>query len=64
MSTAEQSVLQIENYIDGEFVATSQYLDSINPARGEVWAKVPDSGQDELNRAVAAAKKASESYVI
>ncbi|KAK2166036.1 hypothetical protein LSH36_43g03042 [Paralvinella palmiformis] len=62
MANNSDSVLQIENYIDGEFVETARYMDSVNPARGVVWAKVPDSGEEELNRAVSAAKKAFETW--
>ena len=37
---------------------SGQYLDSENPANGEVWAQVPDCNQADVNRAVAAAKTA------
>ncbi|MGB1249671.1 MAG: aldehyde dehydrogenase [Candidatus Promineifilaceae bacterium] len=47
-------------YIDGEWcdAADGTTLDSINPATGEVWAKVAVAGAAEVNRAVAAAKRA------
>ncbi len=38
--------------------ATGNYFDSENPADGEVWARVPDCGIEDVNRAVAAAKSA------
>ena len=38
--------------------ASGQYFDSENPAIGEVWAQVPDCNQDDVDRAVAAAKAA------
>ena len=38
--------------------AKGQYFDSENPANGEVWARVPDCGVEDVNRAVAAAKSA------
>ena len=34
------------------------YIDSENPATGQVWARVPDCRQADVNRAVAAAKSA------
>ena len=47
-------------YIDGEWcdAADGATLDSINPATGKVWAKVAVAGEPEVNRAVAAAKRA------
>ncbi len=38
--------------------ASGQWIDSENPALGEVWACVPDCGPEDVNRAVAAAKAA------
>ena len=51
---------QIQNYIGGELVApvSGQYFDSINPAEGKPWAQVPDSDQEDVARAVAAAEAA------
>ena len=50
--------LKIENFIGGVFYATKSHLDSFDPSTGKVWAKVPDSGADEINQAVQAAKAA------
>ena len=36
--------------------ATGQWIDSENPALGEVWARVPDCNADDINRAVQAAR--------
>jgi aldehyde dehydrogenase (NAD+) len=38
--------------------ASGKYIDSENPADGEIWARVPDCGADDVARAVAAAKSA------
>lgn len=52
------SVMELLNFIDGEFVACSGYLDSYNPATGKVHLQVPDSGEDEVEKAAQAALKA------
>ena len=36
--------------------ASGQWIDSENPALGEVWARVPDCNADDVNRAVQAAQ--------
>ncbi|HMQ50289.1 MAG TPA: aldehyde dehydrogenase [Saprospiraceae bacterium] len=50
----------IKNYIDGVLVpATSgEYLDNINPATGKVYSYLPDSDVEDVEKAVAAAKRA------
>ncbi|KAK3087605.1 hypothetical protein FSP39_008279 [Pinctada imbricata] len=48
----------LQNFIDGEFVECTTYIDSYDPSTGEVWAKIPDSGEPEVNAAVDAATKA------
>lgn len=53
--------LTIENFINGEFVNCSDYIDSYNPATGQVWAKIPNSSEVEVNDAVTAAKDAFNS---
>ncbi|XP_019632799.1 PREDICTED: aldehyde dehydrogenase family 8 member A1-like [Branchiostoma belcheri] len=50
--------LVLQNFIDGQFVGTENHIDSYNPSTGEVYAKVPDSGEAEVNAAVHAAKEA------
>ena len=54
------SVPKLQNYIDGEWVdsSTSNVVDLINPARGEVIGQVPMSTKDEVNAAIDAAAKA------
>lgn len=51
---------QLANFIGGEFVppASGAYIDDIAPATGEVIAQIPDSDRIDVDRAVAAAKKA------
>ncbi|KAK9954065.1 hypothetical protein ABG768_016172 [Culter alburnus] len=50
--------LVLENYIGGKFVPCSRLIDSFNPSTGEVYCKVPDSGPEEVDAAVKAAKEA------
>jgi aminomuconate-semialdehyde/2-hydroxymuconate-6-semialdehyde dehydrogenase len=49
----------ITNFIDGEFVepAAGKYLDNIEPATGQPYAQVADSGTEDVDLAVAAAEK-------
>ena len=61
MSAAADVILQ--NFINGEFVASKEYIDSYDPSIGEVYAKVPDSDDDEVGHAGEAAKKAFPAYV-
>jgi len=62
MGTTEKTKLQ--NFIGGEFVdpADGATEDVINPATTEVIAEAPLSGEEDVNRAVAAAKSASEGW--
>ena len=51
----------LDNYIDGEFApaqAATGELDVVNPANGEVLARVPLSGSGDLDDAVRAAREA------
>ena len=60
MATATRTKLQ--NFVDGEFVdsAEGQTEPVLNPATGEQIAEAPLSGEEDVNRAVAAAKRAFE----
>ncbi|MFN8222041.1 MAG: gamma-aminobutyraldehyde dehydrogenase [Gaiellales bacterium] len=51
-------------FIDGQFVDSSsgETMDVLNPATGEVIAEVPAGTADDVERAVAAAKKAWEGW--
>jgi len=55
-----KEVLELKNYINGEWVESKsdQVLDTMNPDTQEPLAKVPMSTRDEVNAAVAAAKEA------
>ncbi|WP_327590559.1 aldehyde dehydrogenase family protein [Nonomuraea sp. NBC_00507] len=46
------------NLIGGELVAAARTMDSIDPATGEAWTRVPASGPAEAEAAVAAARAA------
>jgi betaine-aldehyde dehydrogenase len=58
MATVSKSKLQ--NFIDGEFVDAAEGAteEVTNPANGEVIAEMPLSTEEDVNRAVAAAKAA------
>ena len=55
-------MLKVENFIDGQFEATKDYLDSYEPGTGQVWAQIPDSDDQDVDKAVQAAKKAFKSW--
>ncbi|MGO9974169.1 MAG: CoA-acylating methylmalonate-semialdehyde dehydrogenase [Solirubrobacteraceae bacterium] len=51
----------LDNYVGGEWVVAehaTEWLDVINPATGELLAKVPLSGEPDLDAAVSAARDA------
>ena len=52
--------MRLGNFIGGNFLppASGTYIPDINPATGEVIAEIPDSGADDVNAAVEAARKA------
>ena len=50
------------NLIDGEMIDNGQWLDVVNPANEEVIGRVPACGKDELDRAVAAARRAFKTW--
>ncbi len=54
----------LKNFIDGEFVdsAEGQTEPILNPANGEVIAKAPLSSPEDVDRAVAAAKRAFDGW--
>ncbi len=55
---------KINNYIDGEMAAPSSgnYFDNYNPANGSVYSKIADSDENDVNKAVVAAKNAFEKW--
>lgn len=52
------SAIKVHNFIGGKFCESKKYLDSFDPSTGEVWAKVPDSSEDDVESAVKAAQDA------
>ncbi|GEN99262.1 aldehyde dehydrogenase [Novosphingobium sediminis] len=50
------------NLIDGELVTTATSLDVVNPANEQVIGQVPACGAAELDRAVAAARRAFKTW--
>ncbi|XP_010141034.1 PREDICTED: aldehyde dehydrogenase family 8 member A1 isoform X2 [Buceros rhinoceros silvestris] len=52
------ALLVLDNFIGGKFVPCSSYIDSYNPSTGDVYCRVPDSGKEEVEAAVKAAKAA------
>ncbi|MCP5391102.1 MAG: aldehyde dehydrogenase family protein [Sphingomonadaceae bacterium] len=53
---------QYRNLIDGEMVETASTMEVVNPANEQVVGLVPACGTDELDRAVAAARRAFKSW--
>jgi succinate-semialdehyde dehydrogenase/glutarate-semialdehyde dehydrogenase len=55
---------ELSLYIDGEFITGEgrQSQDVVNPATGEVLGKLPHASQADLDRALAAAQKAFETW--
>ena len=51
---------KILNYIGGEFVeaASGKFIDNFDPSRGEVYSLIPDSDQQDVEKAVSAAEAA------
>ena len=58
------SVAQQKMFVDGEFVdaLSGETMEVVNPATGEVIAEVPRAGEEDVDRAVAAAETAWESW--
>ena len=63
-SVGKVDVSQLKNFIGGEWVEpkTDQYGDVVNPANGKKLVDVPLSVTDDVNEAVAAAKKAQKEW--
>src|SRR5215468_1839774 len=55
-----ESPARFRNWIDGkeEAAANGGWLESVDPARGELWALVPDGRAVDIDRAVQAARRA------
>ncbi|MES0828259.1 aldehyde dehydrogenase [Ruegeria sp. SCP11] len=49
---------QFQQYIDGTFSDGVTQFDSLDPATGAVWAKMPEASAEDVNQAVEAAERA------
>ncbi len=49
---------QFQQYIDGTFSDGATQFDSLDPATGAVWAKMPEASAEDVNQAVEAAERA------
>src|SRR6201987_1052219 len=56
----------IKNYINGELVepVSKKYLDHVDPTRGKVYSYIPDSDEQDVEVAIAAANAAFPSWSI
>ena len=61
---ATQAVRTLQNFVDGAYVdAAAETADTVvNPATGEVLAEAPRSTDADVDRAVAAARRAFERF--
>ena len=50
--------MEVLNFVDGEFQKTAQVLENVAPGTGEVFGTIPRSGSKEVEKAMAAAKRA------
>ena len=55
-------MITIGNFINGKFCESKSFIDSVDPSTGEVHAKVPCSGQTDVELAVEAAEDALNRY--
>lgn len=64
MTELKEKITTHRQFIGGEFVeaASGELLDVLNPATGQVMARVPASGREDVDRAVAAAAQAFETW--
>lgn len=53
-------MIKIQNFIDGQYCAphSEKYFDNIEPATGKVYSLIPDSTNEDVEKAVIAAEKA------
>jgi len=60
------AVQKLQNFIGGELVppASGEYLENVDPSTGSVYSLIPDSDADDVEDAVAAAKKAFSSWAL
>ncbi|MEA2279242.1 MAG: (Z)-2-((N-methylformamido)methylene)-5-hydroxybutyrolactone dehydrogenase [Solirubrobacteraceae bacterium] len=60
VATIDSQIREYDMYIGGEWVASSsgQRFESLNPATGRAWASFPEASAEDVDRAVAAARRA------
>ena len=53
-------MIKIKNYINGEFLnpISNDWIDNFNPSNGEVYSKIPNSNQEDVELAYEAANLA------
>ena len=54
---ASNEVITLRNFINGQFSDTENYVNSENPATGQLFVRVPDSDANDVDAAVQAAKQ-------
>lgn len=66
MANDQADLVYVQNFIDGLYSDPDdkRYVDSFDPSTGKVWAKIPDSGLSDVERAVLAAQKAFDGSVL
>lgn len=57
------SIQRVDNFINGQFVPSEEYLDSYNPSTEDVIAQIANSSIEDASRAIEAAREAFPSYV-
>ena len=55
-----KALLTLENFINGKIVPCSSYIDSYDPSTGEVYCRVPDSGNEEVSSSL----RETEMYLV
>ncbi|MBY8856852.1 aldehyde dehydrogenase family protein [Nocardia sp. CA2R105] len=62
--TALDTVVDFPHYIDGEFreAHAGGWIDSVNPATGRTWARIPAGAAADIDAAVSAAHRAARAW--
>lgn len=55
---------KIQNYIGGELLAPvhQEYIDNVNPSKGEVYSLIPDSTHEDVEKAIVSGEKAFKAW--
>src|SRR5215204_1604219 len=56
----------LENYIGGNLIGplSGRFIENINPATGDVFCQIPDSGEKDIEIAVSSAKEAFQKWSV